>query len=161
MKNILKRLLSSVLCLTMLLPMLPASVLAASDTPDKLELTDGYLKVSVSGKNGGFLIDTVEGDKLDKADNNKNLLYPAADYDTSYTSFRVTRSNGKTEEYIFGRTYGFLGLSTRRVELTQEGNSIVATWGVKDLTVTQTLTLLDETASLHGMVNIGYTVTYF
>ena len=159
MKNILKRLLSSVLCLAMLLPMLPTSVLAANDTPDKLELTDGYLKVSVSGKNGGFLIDTVEGDKLDKADNNKNLLYPAADYDTSYTSFRVTRSNGKTEEYIFGRTYGFLGLSTRRVELTQEGNSIVATWGVKDLTVTQTLTLLDETASLHGMVNIGYTVS--
>ncbi|MBO5035882.1 MAG: hypothetical protein J6D42_02225 [Clostridia bacterium] len=163
MKNRFKRILSSVLCIVMLFTMLPISSLAATTNPDVLEINDGYIKVTVSGKNGGFLIDTVEGDKLDKADNNKNLLYPAKDYDTSYTSFQVTRDSGDgkttTEEYIFGRKYGFLGLDTQDVVLTQEGNSIVATWGVKDITVKQTLTLLDETASLHGMVNVAYTVS--
>ena len=78
MKNILKRLLSSVLCLAMLLPMLPASVLAANDTPDKLELTDGYLKVSVSGKNGGFLIDTGPAHQIAAVD---SVHFPLWRYD--------------------------------------------------------------------------------
>ena len=160
MKHNAKRFLSSVLCVLMLLTAFPATAFAADEpAPDKLELNDGYLKVTVSGKNGGFLIDTVEGDKQDKADDNKNLLYPAEDYDTSYTSFRVTRTNGDVEEYIFGRKYGFLGLATSDVVLSKEGNAIVATWSVKDITVKQSLTLLDETASLHGMVNISYTVS--
>ena len=163
MNNTVKRILSSVLCLVMLISMLPTVAFAADTNPNKLEVDDGYLKVTVSGENGGFLIDTVEGNKLDKADNNKNLLYPAADFDTSYTSFQVTRTSPlggtTTEEYIFGRQYGFLGLDTRDLVVTREGNGIVATWGVKDLTVKQTLTLLDETASLHGMVNISYTVS--
>ena len=68
MKKTIKRILSSVLCLVMLFTMLPITAFAADETPQKLELSDGYLKVTVSGANGGFLIDTVEGDKLDKAD---------------------------------------------------------------------------------------------
>lgn len=163
MKNTVKRILSSVLCLVMLITLLPADAFAADTTHEKLEVDDGYLKITVSGENGGFLIDTVEGNKLDKEDDNKNLLYPAADFDTSYTSFQVTRANPlggtTTEEYIFGRKYGFLGMDTQDLVVTREGNSIVATWGVKDLTVKQTLTLLDETASLHGMANISYTVS--
>lgn len=143
----------------MLFTMLPTTAFAADETPQKLELNDGYLKVTVSGENGGFLIDTVEGDKLDKADDNKNLLYPSENYDTSYTSFRVTRKDGRTEEYIFGRKYGFLGISSSDVVIAKEGNAIVATWSVKDITVKQSLALLDETAPLHGMVNISYTVS--
>ena len=46
--------------------------------PGYLELNDGYLSVKVSKDNGGFLIDTVEGDKLTKADNDKFLVYPDA-----------------------------------------------------------------------------------
>ena len=163
MKNTVKRILSSVLCLVMLITLLPTDAFAADTTHEKLEVDDGYLKITVSEENGGFLIDTVEGNKLDKEDDNKNLLYPAADFDTSYTSFQVTRANPlggtTTEEYIFGRKYGFLGMDTQDLAVTREGNSIVATWGVKDLTVKQTLTLLDETASLHGMANISYTVS--
>lgn len=162
MKTKIKRILSSVLVAVMLVTSIPSAVYAAdanADSPKKLELSDEYVKVSVSGENGGFLIDTLEGNKLEKADNNKFLLYPAEDYDTSYTSIRVTRKNGAVEDYIFGRKYGFLWLEGREVNLVKEGNSIVASWSVKDITVEQSLTLLDEMASQHGMVGISYKVS--
>lgn len=162
MKTKLKKILSSVLVAVMLMTSIPTAVYAAgtgADNPEKLELSDEYVKVTVSGKNGGFLIDTLEGDKLEKADNNKFLLYPAEEYDTSYTSIRVTRKNGDVEDYIFGRKYGFLWLEGREVNLVKEGNSIVASWSVKDITVEQSLTLLDEMASQHGMVGISYKVS--
>ena len=85
---------------------------------DYEELNDGYLKVVVSAKNGGFLIDTVEGDKLNKADDNKYLLFPDENYDTSYTSFRVKRGN-EVKDYIFGRKYGFLGKDSSDVTLVK------------------------------------------
>ena len=162
MKTRIKRILSSVLVAVMLVTSIPSAVYAAdasADNPEKLELSDEYIKVTVSGENGGFLIDTLEGDKLEKADNNKFLLYPAEDYDTSYTSIRVTRKDGEVEDYIFGRKYGFLWLEGREVNLVKEGNSIVASWSVKDITVEQSLTLLDEMASQHGMVGISYKVS--
>ena len=162
MKKRIKRILSSVLVAVMLVTSIPSAVYAAdasADNPEKLELSDEYIKVTVSGENGGFLIDTLEGDKLEKADNNKFLLYPAEDYDTSYTSIRVTRKNGDVEDYIFGRKYGFLWLEGREVNLVKEGNSIVASWSVKDITVEQSLPLLDEMASQHGMVGISYKVS--
>lgn len=162
MNTKLKKILSSVLVAVMLMTSIPTAVYAAgtgTDNPEKLELSDEYVKVTVSGKNGGFLIDTLEGDKLEKADNNKFLLYPAEEYDTSYTSIRVTRKNGDVEDYIFGRKYGFLWLEGRDISLVKEGNSIVASWSVKDITVEQSLTLLDEMASQHGMVGISYKVS--
>ena len=162
MKMNFKRILSSLLVAVMLMTSIPTAVYAAgsgTDNPEKLELSDEYIKVTVSGKNGGFLIDTLEGDKLEKADNNKFLLYPAEEYDTSYTSIRVTRKNGDVEDYIFGRKYGFLWLEGRDISLTKEGNSIVASWSVKDITVEQRLTLLDEMAPQHGMVGISYIVS--
>ena len=162
MKIKFKRILSSLLVAVMLVTCIPSAVYAAgssADNPEKLELSDEYIKVTVSGKNGGFLIDTLEGNKLEKADNNKFLLYPAEDYDTSYTSIRVTRKNGDVEDYIFGRKYGFLWLDGRDVSIAKEGNSIVSSWSVKDITVEQSLTLLDEMASQHGMVGISYKVS--
>ena len=156
MKTI-KRILSVILVLTMLTGMLPLNIIAAEteDNSGYMELSDGYLSVKVSKKNGGFLIDTLEGNKLKKSDDNKFLLYPDEDYDTSYTSFRVTR-NGKTNDYIFGRDYGFLGLSSSDVVLSQVKDGIKAVWSVDDITFTQTLTLLDTTANQHGMVYITY-----
>lgn len=162
MKFKFKKLLSSILVAVMLVTSITTVASAAdtgTDNPAKLELSDEYIKVTVSGDNGGFLIDTLEGDKLEKADDNKFLLYPAEEYDTSYTSIRVTRKNGDVEDYIFGRKYGFLWLEGRDISLAKEGNSIVATWSIKDITVEQSLTLLDEMASQHGMVGISYKVS--
>lgn len=162
MKFKFKKILSSILVAVMLVTSITTVAYAAGsgeNNPKKLELSDEYIKVTVSGENGGFLIDTLEGDKLEKADNNKFLLYPAEEYDTSYTSIRVTRKNGDVEDYIFGRKYGFLWLEGRDTSIAKEGNSIVATWSVKDITVEQSLTLLDEMASQHGMVGISYKVS--
>ncbi len=162
MKFKFKKILSSILVAVMLVTSITTTAYAADsgeNNPAKLELSDEYTKITVSGKNGGFLIDTVEGDKLEKSDNNKFLLYPAEEYDTSYTSIRVTRKNGDVEDYIFGRKYGFLWLEGRDITLAKEGNSIVASWSVKDITVEQSLTLLDEMASQHGMVGISYKVS--
>lgn len=142
---------------------IPAQALAAgtpqTESPDKLELSDEYIRITVSGKNGGFLIDTLEGNKLKKSDDNKFLLYPAEEYDTSYTSFRITRTDGTREDYIFGRDYDFLGLDSSDVELSRQGNTLTAVWSVKDLTIEQRLSLLDESAAQHGMVSMEYSVT--
>ncbi|MBR3686491.1 MAG: hypothetical protein IKL66_03280 [Clostridia bacterium] len=160
MKNTMKKILAFVLCAMMLLGNLPISVFAEeSDTPEQYELADDYISVTVSAENGGFLINTVEGNRLEKEDNNQNLLYPSADYDTSYTSIRVTRTDGSVEDYIFGRDYGFLGLDSSDVHIARVGNTLEAVWTVKDISVKQTLGLLDEASSQHGMVSIDYTVS--
>ena len=67
-------------------------------------IDNGYIKVTVSEKNGGFGIRTVDGDKVNKDDDNKQLLFEYDDDNTSFTSFQVTK-NGKTKEYIFGGKY--------------------------------------------------------
>ncbi len=131
----------------------------AADEDNILEMADEYLGVTLSGENGGFLISTCDGDKLNKADDDKDLLYPAEDFDTSFTSFRVTRDNGEVEDYIFGGEYGFLGLGSTDVDISKEGNTLVAVWKVKDLTIEQRISLLDETSTQHGMSQISYSVT--
>ena len=151
------RLISVILVLVIMIGIMPINVIAAEikDNTGYMELSDGYLSVKVSKKNGGFLVDTLEGNTLKKSDDNKYLLYPDEDYDTSYTSFRVKRGD-KVNDYIFGRDYGFLGLASSDVELTEVDNGIKAVWSVDDITFTQTLTLLDESANQHGMVFITY-----
>ena len=157
MKGI-KRILSVLLAVTMMAGLLPAHILAAEvSDPGYAEITDGYLSVKVSKKNGGFLIDTVEGNQLKKSDDNKFLLYPDEKFDTSYTSFRVTRG-GVVKDYIFGRSYGFLGADSSEVTVSASENSITAVWSVDDLTFTQTLALLDISANQHGMAFITYQV---
>ena len=153
-----KRLLAVFLAMMLLCGAMPLNIFAQeASQPNYIELSDGYLSVRVSTKNGGFLIDTVEGNQLKKSDDNKFLLYPDSDFDTSYTSFRVKRKD-ETKDYIFGRNYGFLGLSSSGVEVEKVNNSISAKWTVDGLTFTQTVTLLDTTANQHGMAFITYEV---
>ncbi len=171
MKKLKTKFLAAFLAVALMFSCLPSNTVLATEvspeigvtnvkeTDEYMELNDGYLKVTVSKKNGGFLVDTVLGDKTEKADDNKHLLYPSADYDTSFTSVRITRTNGKTEEYIFGRSYGFLGLSSTKPVLTASGNAIIASWRIKDVNIEQRISLLDESATQHGMVSIGYGFT--
>ncbi|MBQ2278989.1 MAG: hypothetical protein II333_10495, partial [Clostridia bacterium] len=153
-----KRLLSLVLTCVMVLGLVPMEIVAAEiSDPGYAEINDGFLSVRVSKENGGFLIDTLEGNKLKKSDDNKFLLYPDEDFDTSYTSFRVER-NGEIKDYIFGREYGFLGVNSSDVTVTADDTGITAVWSVDGLEFTQTITLLETTANQHGMAYITYQV---
>ncbi len=157
MKNF-RKILAVILTVVITISTIPLAGFAA-DEDSILEMADEYLGVTLSGENGGFLISTRDGDKLNKADDDKNLLYPAENFDTSFTSFRITRDNGDVEDYIFGGKYGFLGIDSSNVEISREGNTLVATWSVKDLTIEQRISLLDETSTQHGMSQISYSVT--
>ncbi len=140
-----KRLLSLILCLAMVLPMIPAEVFAASEP---LTLTDGYITVNVAD-NGGFRVATAEGDILRKSDNNKNLLYHNGKYDTSFVSFRVG-TGSEAKEYLFGGKYR----NSTDMQVSQQGDTIVATWGVDGITFTQTIALENEASLQHGMVSV-------
>ena len=155
MQNI-KKFIAAAVAAAMLICVIPIQIFADSSNGFE-ELNDGYISVKVSEKNGGFLIDTVEGDKLNKSDNNKFLLYPSEDFDTSYTTFRVTRG-GDVKDYIFGRSYGFMGLAGSNVTLSKNSDSISAKWSVDGLEFTQTMTLQNTKSALHGMVQISYSV---
>ena len=163
MNKIFKKLISWMLAVVLVVSCVPVPAWAAAgehlDKTYVTEINDGYVSISVSNQNGGFLIDTLLGNQLKDSDDNKNLLFPSEGYDTSFTSIRVQRTDGSTEEYVFGRKYGFMGLASTDVSVEATGSSIRATWGVKDLTVVQVLTLVDETNSQHGLVSIDYEVT--
>lgn len=116
--RIFKKITALVLSVAMLTGALP--VFASEPQQQVYTLQNDFIKVDVSGENGGFHIDTIEGNKLSKDDNNKMLLHNSSEYDTSFTSVRITRG-GKTKDYIFGRSYGFLGLSGTDLETVQGG----------------------------------------
>ena len=121
MKKIFARIFTALLVLAIMCASLPISAIAAeieraeeskdvikSDVLSQvnnlgfIELSDGYITVRVSTANGGYYMSTVEGDVLSKSDDNSDMVYSDATFDTSFTSFRVTR-DGKSQDYIFGR----------------------------------------------------------
>ena len=116
-------------------------------------IDNGYIKVTVSEKNGGFGIRTVDGDKVNKEDDNKQLLFEYDDDNTSFTSFQVTK-NGETKEYIFGGKYS----GSSKVTVSKENELLIAKWSVDDLTFTQAISLVNSGANEHGTAYISYTV---
>lgn len=148
-----KRLISWLLCVAMIAGLIPAAAATAlaSSLSGVQSLSDSYISVSVSEKNGGFTVTTVEGDRLKKSDNNKNLLYHDGQYDTSFLSFRVGEGT-EAKDYIFGGKY--TGSSSVKVEKSSAGDSITATWSVDDLTFTQTISLANRESNESGMVSI-------
>ena len=129
--------------------MLPISALAANE--DVVQIDNGYIEVSVSTKNGGFHVNTVEGNLLRKSDNNKNLLYHSGRYDTSFVSFRVG-SGANAKDYLFGGQYPG---SSEIVVTKMASGELVAAWAVDGITFTQTISLAAENSSEHGMVSIS------
>lgn len=145
-----KRLLSWLLCAAIVLGLVPAMGVRAlaAELEDVFTLQDDYISVSVSKKNGGFTVRTVEGDRLKKSDNNKDLLYHDGQYDTSFVSFRV---DGK--DYIFGGDYPKENSS--EVTVTEANGSIQAVWSVAGLTFTQSLSLTNTSSNESGMVSLN------
>ena len=170
MKKILVKILTVTIAVLTLVAALPVNMLAAGaivseqqtsdqlDGPGYIEVSDGYVKIQVSERNGGFYIGLVEGDKLTKADDNKNLLYPDSDFDTSFTTFRV-KQGGVTRDYIFGGDYSHLGLETSDVLVYKSAdNAITAEWSVGGIVFKQILAYMDTNSSMHGMAYITYSV---
>ena len=122
-----KRLLSWLLCAAMVIGLLPSMVVTAladdlaNGLADAYTLIDDYISVSVSKKNGGFTVRTVEGDRLKKSDNNKKLLYHDGQYDTSFLSFRVGDGNA-AKDYLFGGKYP----GSSGVAVTEENGTVKA-----------------------------------
>ena len=138
-----------------------AAPASETDTADLgyISLSDGFVTAKVSTKNGGFQIATEEGDSLTKTDNDKNLVYSDSDFDTSFTSFRITK-NGKTSDYIFGRDYNRLGIATSEVNVYKSAdNAVVAEWSVDGILIKQTVALMGEDSYQHGMAYVAYTAT--
>jgi len=157
MKRLAKKLVALTVVICSLLSSIP-SVPAAASTPATHVIANDYIEATVSTNNGGFIIRTAEGDILTKADNNKDLLYRRDAFDTSFTSFLVTK-DGITKEYIFGNDYSFLGLGSNNLTVTRTDTGIRAVWSVDGITFTQLLEpVLAPDSHQHGTVKISYAV---
>ena len=150
-KRTLSRLLAWVLALCLITGLLPISVLAA-ELQNVDTLSNENLQVLVDRRSGGFSIRTLEGDAIRKDDNNKNLLFPLGEDDTSFASLRVTR-NGETKDYVFGGKYE----GSSDVAVTATSEEIRAVWSVDGITVTQTIRLANPGSNEHGMAYLSYT----
>ncbi len=150
-----KRLLSWLLCAAMVIGLLPAMAITtlADELAETRTLSDDYISVSVSKKNGGFTVRTVEGDRLKKSDNNKKLLYHDGQYDTSFLSFRVGTGSA-AKDYIFGGKYP----GSSGVAVTEENGAIKAVWSVDSLTFTQSIALTNTSSNESGMVSLSLSV---
>lgn len=180
MKSFMKKIITVLLAIAMIVSSLPLGVIAAtSDGTDLkpktdggevaekynyyaadgyIEINDGYIRVRVSTSNGGFSVKTVEGDTLSKSDNDKELIYSDAHFDTSFTSFRVTRE-GERRDYIFGRDYSNIGVQTSDVNVYKSAdNAITAEWSVDGLYFKQIIALMGADTYQHGMAYISYSV---
>ena len=151
-----KRLLSWLLCAAMVLGLLPTMAVTAlaDELAEAYTLSDDYISVSVSKKNGGFTVRTVEGDRLKKSDNNKKLLYHDGQYDTSFLSFRVGERNA-VKDYLFGGKYP----GSSGVAVTEENGTVKAVWSVDGLTFTQSIALANTSSNESGMVSLSLSVT--
>ena len=150
-----KRLLSWLLCAAMVLGLLPTMAVTAlaDELAEAYTLSDDYISVSVSKKNGGFTVRTVEGDRLKKSDNNKKLLYHDGQYDTSFLSFRVGEGNA-AKDYLFGGKYP----GSSGVTVTEENGTVKAVWSVDGLTFTQSISLANTSSNESGMVSLSLSV---
>ena len=160
-KSSMKRILALLIVFGMVAGLVPAPALEglgawavrAHAAGNQHELNNGFIKVTVSEKTGGFGIQTVEGDKVNKSDNDQYLVFEYDEDNTSFTSFQVTR-DGQTKEYIFGGKYpGSSGIT-----VTEENGALSARWSVDDLTFVQTITLVDTGSTEHGTALISYSV---
>lgn len=179
MKSIMKRIMTILLAFTMIFVSLPVVALAEGiervgeeiqasgednssfdiDSLGFIEIDDGYLRVRVSKKNGGFSATTAEGNALSKTDDNADLTYPDGAFDTSFTSFRVTRGD-TVKDYIFGRDYSNTGVDCSEVVVYKSAdNAITAEWTVDGLYFKQIIALMGADTYQHGMAYISYSVT--
>ena len=147
-----KRILSWLLTAALVIGLLPAAAVTAvaDELAEAITLSDDYISVSVSKSNGGFTVRTVEGDRLKKSDNNKDLLYHDGQYDTSFVSFRVGEG-AAVRDYIFGGKYS----DSSDVSVKEVNGAVQAEWSVEELTFTQSISLANNESNESGMVSVS------
>lgn len=160
MHRITKQLLSALLAAFFVAGALPFSALNAfAASAETYTLQNEAVKVVVSGKNGGFSIQTTDGDKLNKDDSNKRLLFHRDDYDTSFTSFELTDTHGSKTQYLFGGDYHYLFGGDTSVKVVQDESGISCTWIVDSIAFSERIELANTGSEQHGTVLISYSVT--
>lgn len=134
--------------------MIPASAVTsfAESLSGVKMIENGYIKVYVSEKNGGFSVSTVDGDRLKKSDSNKKLLYHDGEYDTSFISLKIG-DGSDAKEYLFGGKYD----TSEPLKVTQgkENGEITAEWSVDGIKFTQVISLATDSSNEHGMVSLS------
>lgn len=155
LNKIVKRITAFALSLIVVMSEVPmANFVALADNNSQstgLSIDNGYIKVELSQDNGGFAINTIDGDKINKDDNNKELLFHSDIDDTSFTSFQVER-NGEVSEFVFGEDY--VGASD--VVTSLENDELIAVWNYMDIVFTQTISLVNSGSNEHGTAYISY-----
>ncbi|MBO8155554.1 MAG: hypothetical protein H0Z32_03745 [Bacillaceae bacterium] len=144
-----------VLCMLLASSSLSVPISALAEEKSIEEIGNGFIEVYIDPSSGRFVIQTDEGNPGRDHDSQKELLFGEKNPKTSFTTFRID-----DHDYIFGNSYGFLGLgSSFVVPATTVGSVNQSKWKVDGIEITQTITLMDdETNPNAGNVRISYLV---
>ncbi len=156
--KIFNKIICLLLTLTMVLPLFSTAVMA--EESNIYSIQNDYVRYTINSETGGFSVETLDGNPQKDLDNNIPLLYKEDETRSNGTSFTTIRIDGK--DYVFGRSYGFFGLSTtlHTPVVSEGGRLITVKWDIKDYTVTQEVALSAEAdQDLTGNVGISYTIT--
>lgn len=146
------RLIAIILIISMVTPVRVQAATGFTEEGDPV-IDNTYLQVTVNKDGKGFGIKTLEGHPLKKTDNNKPLLYSGDDgFATSYTTVRIKHADGKVKDYIYGNSYGFLGINSRFTEAPWAGSTdssyfITSVWEVENVAIRQTIELSRNAAN--------------
>lgn len=149
MNKLFKKIISFMLCISMIISLGAPSITYAQTLNENwaepvVQINNNVIRVTADKQTGRFIAETLSGVPNKSSDDNQDLLYGNRFQgpETSYTSVRIDG-----EDYVFGNSYGFLGLDghyTTAPYIDYETNSIVSEWAIKDIVVKQNLTLMNN-----------------
>jgi len=147
-----KKIISYVIIVALMLNFIPISAFAGEEP---IRIHNGIVEYKVNKDNGRFTIHTADGLPKKASDNDKNLLFFWDKPDTSFTTFKIDG-----EDYIFGNSYGILGIDGGIVTPPKvDGNITTTVWKIKNIEITQKLQLIvDESNPNVGNTKITYEV---
>lgn len=150
--KVFSRLIAVLLIICMVIPY-PVQAATGITADGDVVIDNTYLQVTVKKDGKGFGIQTLEGHPLKITDNDKPLLYSGDDgFATSYTTVRIKHADGRVNDYIYGNSYGFMGLESRFTEVPWAGSTdtsyfITSVWEVENVAIRQTIELSRNTAN--------------
>jgi len=131
-------------------------IVYAATEENILKVQNQFVSYAVDKDTGRFGISTVEGAPRRSADQQAPLLFQGENPDTSFTTFRIDG-----EDYIFGNSYGFLGIKGGMAKAPETSGTVnTSLWTLGDLEVKQQLTLVSDSVNPDvGNVRVTYTVS--